>query len=58
MTVFKNKNKLDRSNVFFKNKDIIYYNKFNPKPKMQFIDYGLSILSSSILKKFKKKILI
>jgi MurNAc alpha-1-phosphate uridylyltransferase len=55
MTVFKNKNKLDRSNVFFKNKDIIYYNKFNPKPKMQFIDYGLSILSSSILKKFKKK---
>jgi MurNAc alpha-1-phosphate uridylyltransferase len=47
MTVFENKNEWDKSNVEFKDGKIIEYNKFNIRPSMHYIDYGLGILSSS-----------
>jgi NDP-sugar pyrophosphorylase family protein len=52
MTVFKNNNKFDKSNVMFLNQKLIRYNKENPLKKMNYIDYGLSIVSASIFKKY------
>ena len=49
MTVFKNDDKWDKSNVFFQNKIIIEYNKLTHRREMLYIDYGLSILSASVL---------
>lgn len=42
LTVFKNNNKFDRSNIIFENKKIIKYSKSVHMPTMTFIDYGLS----------------
>jgi N-acetyl-alpha-D-muramate 1-phosphate uridylyltransferase len=52
MTVFKNNNEFDKSNVMFLNQKLIRYNKENPLKKMNYIDYGLSIVSASIFKKY------
>jgi N-acetyl-alpha-D-muramate 1-phosphate uridylyltransferase len=52
MTVLKNQNQWDKSNVLFDGKVLIEYNKVNPKPEMSYIDYGLSILCSSVLGKY------
>ncbi|STX41682.1 nucleotidyltransferase [Legionella donaldsonii] len=54
MTVFKNENQGDISNVLFKDNKIIEYNKQNPSSTMQYIDYGLSILSASLLAHYPK----
>jgi NDP-sugar pyrophosphorylase family protein len=48
MTVLKNDNKWDRSNVLFKNSRLIEYNKQSPSNKMRYIDYGLSVVSASV----------
>lgn len=48
LTVIKNDNKWDRSNVLFKNSRLIEYNKQSPSNKMRYIDYGLSVVSASI----------
>jgi N-acetyl-alpha-D-muramate 1-phosphate uridylyltransferase len=48
MTVFRNNNKWDKSNVIFDNYSISEYNKKEFKANMHFIDYGLSILSKSL----------
>ena len=48
MTVFKNKNQGDQSNVIFQKNQIIEYNKHNPKPAMDYIDYGLNLLSAAV----------
>ncbi len=44
MTVFKNQNRWDRSNVCFENDRILKYEKGCSNTAMQHIDYGLSIL--------------
>jgi len=49
MTVLKNQNQWDKSNVLFDGKYLIEYNKALPKPEMSHIDYGLSILTPSVL---------
>jgi NDP-sugar pyrophosphorylase family protein len=48
MTVIKNNNKWDKSNVIFKNNKLSEYNKISSSNEMNFIDYGLSVVSSSI----------
>ena len=50
MTVFKNEDKWDTSNVVFENNEIIRYNKKNKSSDMRYIDYGLGILSKEILR--------
>lgn len=55
MTILKNKDKWDKSNVFLKKNLLIEYNKKNPSSKMKFIDYGLSILSSGIFSEYPNK---
>ena len=49
MTVLKNGNRWDKSNVLFRNGRIIEYNKQSPRPEMAHIDYGLGVLSASVL---------
>lgn len=49
MTVLKNGNQWDKSNVLFRDGCIAEYNKRTPRPEMAHIDYGLGVLSASVL---------
>ena len=49
MTVYRNENKFDRSNVEFVRNTLIAYNKRNPSPRMRHIDYGLAVLTREAL---------
>jgi NDP-sugar pyrophosphorylase family protein len=48
MTVMKNGNRWDTSNVLYRDHQLIEYNKFNTRPEMQYIDYGLGILCREV----------
>jgi len=48
MTLFKNDNLYDTSNVVFKDNQIICYDKKNKTSDMNYIDYGLSIFNISV----------
>lgn len=48
MTVFRNNNRWDNSNVLFRDGDLVEYNKRAPHPEMEHIDYGLGIFSASV----------
>lgn len=50
MTVLRNGDRWDKSNVLFRDGEIIEYNKRNPRSEMEYIDYGLGILSAEILR--------
>jgi NDP-sugar pyrophosphorylase family protein len=52
MTVFKNKNKWDLSNVLFQGGRLVKYSKQNKTANMNYIDYGLSILKKSAFSDF------
>ncbi len=49
MTIIHNKDLWDKSNVLFNNGRIKEYNKRRYKQEMTYIDYGLGILSASVL---------
>jgi NDP-sugar pyrophosphorylase family protein len=49
MTVLKNGDCWDKSNVLFKNGRLVEYNKHAPRPGMTYIDYGLGVLSADVL---------
>ncbi len=48
MTVFRNANRWDRSNVLFVNGEIVRYDKSHPTPDMQHIDYGLGAFRAQV----------
>ena len=48
MTVFRNQNQWDTSNVVYDNENILNYDKNELIKEMQFIDYGLGILKKEI----------
>jgi NDP-sugar pyrophosphorylase family protein len=50
MTVLKNADQWDKSNVLFHDNTIVEYNKRAPKPEMTHIDYGLGVLSADVLR--------
>jgi len=52
MTVLKNEDRWDKSNVIFKESQIVEYNKAETKPDMHFIDYGLGVLKKSVLQAY------
>jgi NDP-sugar pyrophosphorylase family protein len=54
LTVLKNSNLWDKSNVNFNKGILVEYNKRQIKPEMEFIDYGLSILSASVFESYPK----
>jgi len=47
MTVYKNSNQFDTSNVIFENSRIVLYSKKQLTENMEYIDYGLGILRKS-----------
>lgn len=49
MTVLKNSDRWDKSNVLFANGKILEYNKRAPRPDMAYIDYGLGVVSAQVL---------
>jgi len=55
MTVFKNNGQWDKSNVYYEKDRIILYDKKSQLEAMQFIDYGLGILSAEVFVPFKNK---
>lgn len=52
MTVLKNQNRWDKSNVEFNVGQIVEYNKTEIRPQMHYIDYGLGILQSTVLQAY------
>jgi len=48
MTVYHNKNKWDKSNILFKNGQVVKYDKKNIIPQMEHLDYGINILRKSV----------
>src|SRR3979411_3534393 len=48
MTVQRNADQWDKSNVLFVDKVIVEYNKRAPTPSMRHIDYGLSAVSAQV----------
>jgi NDP-sugar pyrophosphorylase family protein len=49
MTVYRNQDRWDPSNILFRAGRILRYDKKNRTPEMQHIDYGLGILRASVL---------
>ena len=49
ITVLKNHNQWDKSNVQFEQEQLIQYNKKDITPQMHYIDYGLGVLKSVAL---------
>jgi len=45
--VLENHDRWDKSNVDFRDGELVEYNKRNPRPEMAFIDYGLGVLSGT-----------
>lgn len=56
IVAYKNENRWDKSNVVFKNGIVEVFDKENHAPEMQYIDYGLSILSKGIIEEIPEKI--
>lgn len=52
MTVLKNNNEWDKSNVIYENGLLVEYNKELVKPNMTYIDYGLGILRADIFSSY------
>jgi N-acetyl-alpha-D-muramate 1-phosphate uridylyltransferase len=49
MTVQRNADRWDKSNVLFEHNVIVEYNKRTPTPDMRHIDYGLGAMSAQVL---------
>jgi NDP-sugar pyrophosphorylase family protein len=49
MTVLRNGDKWDSSNVVFKDGQLIRYDKRNRTPEMEYIDYGVGLLRAAVL---------
>ncbi|MCR4656450.1 MAG: HAD-IIIA family hydrolase [Lachnospiraceae bacterium] len=52
MTVLKNNNRFDKSNVIVKDGKIVLYDKHNVTDEMDYIDYGVCIYEKSLFKEF------
>ncbi len=49
MTVLENANRWDKSNVVYRDHQIVEYNKLETRPEMAHIDYGLGVLRREVL---------
>jgi NDP-sugar pyrophosphorylase family protein len=52
MTVFRNRNSFDTSNVIMQDGRILKYDKKNRNPAMEYIDYGLLIVRKTIFEEY------
>jgi MurNAc alpha-1-phosphate uridylyltransferase len=49
MTVYKNQNEFDASNALYENGKVMAYQKKSPPSHFNYIDYGLGIMTASVL---------
>lgn len=56
MTVFKNDDQWDKSNVWFENGEIKLYDKKSRRPEMEYIDYGLMMFQSSVFDRYQDQV--
>ena len=56
MTVFRNEGQWDSSNVLFDDQTVVEYDKHRPRPGMDYIDYGLAVLSADLFSDFQPAI--
>jgi NDP-sugar pyrophosphorylase family protein len=54
MTVLRNDNRWDQSNVLFRSGELLAYDKHTPRPDMCHIDFGLSVLSRTIFTNYRE----
>ena len=52
MTVYRNEGEWDTSNAVFNNGEVLEYNKAKPRHAMAYIDYGLGVLSKSVVEHY------
>ncbi len=52
MTVFRNENRWDPSNVVFQDGQILRYDKRNRTPDMQYLDYGLGLFQAAAFQRY------
>jgi len=52
MTVIKNQDQWDKSNVLFVEGQLIEYNKRTPRAEMTYIDYGLGVVTATLLEQY------
>jgi len=52
MTVMKNQDQWDKSNVLFVEGQLIEYNKRTPRAEMAYIDYGLGVVTAALLEQY------
>jgi N-acetyl-alpha-D-muramate 1-phosphate uridylyltransferase len=52
MTVLRNDNRWDRSNVVYRQGEIVEYDKQSPRAEMSYVDFGLSVFSSSVFAEY------
>lgn len=52
MTILRNRGRWDRSNVLYRHGRIARYDKVAPSSDMEYIDYGLAVLRSSVLRQY------
>ncbi|MCR5735639.1 MAG: HAD-IIIA family hydrolase [Lachnospiraceae bacterium] len=52
MTILKNNNSFDKSNVVAKDGQIILYDKKNTVPEMEYIDYGVCVYERSLFEEY------
>ncbi len=55
MTILKNNNQWDKSNVLFRDGVLLEYNKHHPRDEMAYVDYGLGVMSASVLASYSNK---
>lgn len=55
MTVLRNENRWDKSNVLFQDGKLTEYNKRSPRVEMTHIDYGLGILTAAIFEQLPEE---
>ena len=53
MTILKNGDQWDKSNVSYLGGKLLEYNKESPSPDMNYIDYGLGILSRGLFNSYE-----
>jgi len=58
MTVLRNDNRWDRSNVLFRDGRLLAYDKRAPRSDMSHIDFGLSVLSGAIFTRYARESII
>jgi NDP-sugar pyrophosphorylase family protein len=52
MTVLYNHDRWDKSNVLFRDGELIEYDKLAPRPEFHHIDYGLGVLKTEVLTRY------